>query len=155
MEAVEGAIRIFRADFIALFLIVIFGGQLMVSSLDLVTVILSLELCCCSLCMLNLLINPNRFGREGAMKAFIVGCVGISFIVLGLSLIYPAVRSLDLRLIHTNLISEFFIGSFLRAGCLLIMLGFFLKMGSPLFTFGILIYMKQRLQVWLLLSVTF
>jgi NADH:ubiquinone oxidoreductase subunit 2 (subunit N) len=152
-------------EFFILFLLSIFGILFFISSVDLFTMFLSLEIQSICLYALVSLNNGSGYGSEAGIKFFILGAFSSGVIIFGISLLYGAVGSTNLFSIYNILLflpkpqlsllcltkfsSFFFIDFRLVFGILLLFIGFFLKLQWFLFICGHLIFMKVRLYLLL------
>lgn len=97
------------AEFYALLLFSIVGFSFMVSSKNLILILLGLE--CASLCIYAMIAMQERHaGFEAALKYFIMGAVASAFYALGAMCLYAATGSIDIdsiaRFIHTGVSSQ-------------------------------------------------
>ncbi len=75
-------------EFYYTLLFAIFGGMLLVSSNELTTLFVSLEILSISLYILTALFKGDTRGKEAALKYFIMGSVGAAILVYGLAILY-------------------------------------------------------------------
>ena len=87
----------FRPDISATFLLSICGLMSMVSSANLATIYIGLELASIGFYTLTGYINRTRFGIEAAMKYMVMGAYASGFLVFGMALMYLSSGSLDLE----------------------------------------------------------
>lgn len=92
-------IKFFTAEVSAIFLITVLGILVFLSSYDLITIFVGLELASIGLYVLVGYINTDRRSIEGAVKYFTLGAFATGFFLFGASLLYASSGSLDLRLI--------------------------------------------------------
>jgi NADH:ubiquinone oxidoreductase subunit 2 (subunit N) len=119
-------------EFLLLFSFSIFASLLLVSSFDLITLYLSIELQ--SLCFYILAASKrkSRSSSEAGLKYFILGACSSSLLLFGMSLIYGFTGSTNFGDIAKILISlgnaELFIFNSLILGFLFLLFGFFFKL---------------------------
>ncbi len=80
--------KFFRGEVVTLFLMVLSGFLMLISSTDLISVFVGLELSSIGLYSLVGYINPNQRSQEGALKYFILGSISAAFLLYGMGLLY-------------------------------------------------------------------
>lgn len=134
--------KILTFEYLILLIISLLGLMLLVSSYNLISLYLAIELQ--SLCFYILAAYQKKsvFSSEAALKYFILGAIASGFILLGSSIVYGITGSLNfgsIFLIFSN-INEYqniiLITSILY-GFLMIFIGLFFKIGSAPFHFWV------------------
>jgi proton-translocating NADH-quinone oxidoreductase chain N len=124
--------NIFDFEFLLLFSFSIFASLLLVSSYDLITLYLSIELQSLCFYILAAIKRTSRSSSEAGLKYFILGACSSSLLLFGMSLIYGFTGSTNFGDISNILISlgdaEFFIFNSLILGFLFLLFGFFFKL---------------------------
>lgn len=90
------ATRFFRGEIAALFLMIVCGMLVMVSSEDLITLFVGLELSSIGLYAVVGYLNPTRRSQEGAIKYFVLGSFAAALLLFGFALLYAATGSMRL-----------------------------------------------------------
>lgn len=88
--------QFFRGEISALFLMVISGMLVMVSSEDMITLFVGLEIASIGLYALIGYIVPSRRSQEGAIKYFVLGSFASALLLFGFGLLYAATGSMRL-----------------------------------------------------------
>lgn len=88
--------RFFRGEISSLYLMVICGMLVMVSSEDMITLFVGLELSSIGLYALLGYIEPSRRSQEGAIKYFILGSFASALLLFGFGLLYAATGTMRL-----------------------------------------------------------
>jgi NADH-quinone oxidoreductase subunit N len=86
-----------QGEFYTLGLFAVLGMMVMVSAHSLLTVYLGLELLSLSLYALVALSRDSEVGSEAAMKYFVLGALASGMLLYGISMLYGATGTLDLR----------------------------------------------------------
>jgi len=86
----------FRGEVISIFLMLISGMLVLVSSDDLVTLFVGLELASIGLYVILGYVQPNRRSQEGAIKYFILGSVAAAILLFGFALLYASCGTMRL-----------------------------------------------------------
>ena len=86
----------FRRESVSLFLLTILGMLVMVSSTDLVTLFVGLELSSIGMYILVGYVFPNRASLEGAMKYFVLGSFASAFLLFGFGLLYASSGTMNI-----------------------------------------------------------
>ena len=89
--------RMFRSDFYTLSLEALLGIMLLISANNLVMIYLGLELLALASYTLVAYDRDSPRGAEAAMKYFVLGSMASGILLYGMSMIYGATGSLDLR----------------------------------------------------------
>ena len=106
-------------EYSLLLLYTVLGGSLLISSYNLISLYLSLELQSFTLYILSTSQIRSFKGTSGGLKYFLLGGLSSGFILLGCSLLYAYTGTLNLEhifMIYSNNINNYFIDS-----CLLVM----------------------------------
>jgi NADH-quinone oxidoreductase subunit N len=90
------AARFFRGEISALFLMIVCGMLVMVSSEDLITLFVGLELSTIGLYAVVGYLNPTRRSQEGAIKYFVLGSFAAALLLFGFGLLYASTGSMRL-----------------------------------------------------------
>lgn len=88
--------KFFRGEISSLYLMVISGMLVMVSSEDMVTLFVGLELASIGLYALLGYTDPTRKSQEGAIKYFVLGSFASALMMFGFGLIYSATGTMRL-----------------------------------------------------------
>ena len=123
----------FRADFIALALLALLGQYIMMSGANLLTLYLGLELLALSTYTLTAMRPDYPNGTEAAMKYFILGALASGFLLYGMSMIYGATGSLDLKDIYQATLQNGVMRLVLAFGLVFLMSGLAFKLGAAPF----------------------
>lgn len=91
--------KIQRSEYFVLGLFAVSGMMIMVSATHMLTVYLGLELLALSQYAMVALHRDNSPASEAAMKYFVLGALASGMLLYGMSMIYGATGSLDLRII--------------------------------------------------------
>lgn len=86
----------FRGEPVGLYLFVVAGMLIMVSSLDIVTLFVGLEIASIGIYCLVGYISPNVRSQEGAVKYFIIGSLAAAFLLMGIGLLYAGTGFLQI-----------------------------------------------------------
>lgn len=120
----------------AIILFSLVGGLIMISSGNLATFFIGLEILSISLYLLAGSHKNSSFSNEAAMKYFLMGSFASAFLLFGIALVYGATGSLynkDIALfINTN---AWNLSSLLKAGVFLISIGMAFKVAAVPFHF--------------------
>ncbi len=117
----------FRGEVASIFLMLVSGMLVMVSSDDLVTLFVGLELASIGLYVILGYVQPNRRSQEGAIKYFILGSVAAAILLFGFALLYAATGTMRLSGIVAALPSIANHG-WVRLGALLTLVGLGFKL---------------------------
>lgn len=96
--------QFFRGEISALYLMVLGGMLTMMSSLDLITIFIGLELSSIGLYALIGYLSPTRKSQEGALKYFILGSFATAILLFGFALLYAGTGSLSLPEISAGIL---------------------------------------------------
>jgi NADH-quinone oxidoreductase subunit N len=123
-------LNIFKGEYFVLCLLSILGMMIMISSGNFLSLYLGLELL--SLPIYSLIImNRSYISSEASMKYFIMGSIASGIFLFGISIIYGATGSIELKLINNIIIqSEAFSNIALRYGLVFIVSGLIFKFGA-------------------------
>ncbi len=89
----------YRGEIAALFMMVVAGMLVMVSSEDLITLFVGLELSSIGLYALVGYLHPTRRSQEGAIKYFVLGSFAAALLLFGFGLLYAATGSMRMSTI--------------------------------------------------------
>lgn len=94
--------QFFRPEMASIYLIVVCGLLVLVSSMDLISIFIGLEMSSIGLYALvgYIVITPKS--QEGAMKYFVLGSVSVAFLLFGFALAYAATGSLNISEIFSS-----------------------------------------------------
>lgn len=90
------AARFFRGEIAALYLMIVCGMLVMVSSEDMITLFVGLELSSIGLYAVVGYTNPTRRSQEGAIKYFVLGSFAAALLLFGFALLYASTGSMRL-----------------------------------------------------------
>lgn len=93
----------FRGEISSLFQMILMGMLVLVSSHDLVTIFVGLELSSIGLYALIGYIAPSRNSQEGAIKYLILGSLASAFLLFGFALLYASSGTLELEAIIAHM----------------------------------------------------
>ncbi len=116
----------YKADVVSLFLLSLLGMLVMVSSTDLVTLFVGLELSSIGIYILVGYITPNRASMEGAMKYFVLGSFASAFLLFGFGLLYAS--SGTMNIIELAKHSSFEVDLWVQIGILFTLVGLAFKL---------------------------
>lgn len=108
-------------EFYPLFLLMIAGFDIMVSSTHLVVILLGLEIGSLSLCVL-IALNGRSKGIEAGIKYFVMGVLASVFFIFGVVCLYFACASMDIAHIHDMLLDDKYTSVFALFGGLVFIL---------------------------------
>lgn len=111
----------FSKEFYPLFLLMIAGFDIMVSSTHLVVILLGLEIGSLSLCVL-IALNGRSKGIEAGIKYFVMGVLASVFFIFGVVCLYFACASMDIAHIHDMLLDDKYTSVFALFGGLVFIL---------------------------------
>ena len=95
--------RFFRGDIACLFVLTLAGMAIMVSSVNLLTIFIGLEIFSLGSYALIGYIEPSQRSQEAAIKYFILGSFAAALLLFGFAFIYAGTGSLDLPTIAERL----------------------------------------------------
>lgn len=119
--------KFYRGEIIALFHMVIAGMCTMVSTDDLVTLFVGLEMASIGVYALIGYTSPNKLSQEGAIKYFILGSVAAAILLFGFAFLYAATGTLRISEISSS-IGKISGHSWIELGAILTLAGFGFKM---------------------------
>ena len=142
--------RINSFEFPILIMLTILGTLLLISSYDLISMYLAIELQSFCSYILSSFKRNSEFSAESGLKYFILGAFSSGFLLFGCSLIYGFTGATNYELISLLLINANYnlldnIGIII--GIVFILVSFFLNCRLPLFIYGTLMFMKGLLLV--------
>jgi NADH-quinone oxidoreductase subunit N len=88
-----------KGEFYSLALFALLGQMVMISASNMLTVYLGLELMSLALYALVALHRDDRVATESAMKYFVLGALASGFLLYGISMLYGATGSFDIKTI--------------------------------------------------------
>ena len=88
----------FQAEISSIYLMVLLGMLVMISSEDLITIFIGLEIASIGIYALSGYLAPTQKSLEGAVKYYILGALATSFILFGIALLYASLGTLNLTL---------------------------------------------------------
>lgn len=89
--------RFFSREVCSLYLLTLLGMMVIVSSADLITLFVGLELSSIGIYILSGYIFPDRMSVEGALKYLVLGSFATAFLLFGLGLLYATTGILNLN----------------------------------------------------------
>lgn len=99
-QAYAGDREMLKGELFSLSMLALLGIQVMIVSANFLTIYLGLELMSLSLYALVALRRDHAQSTEAAMKYFVLGALASGFLLYGLSMMYGATGSLDLREVY-------------------------------------------------------
>ena len=121
---------IYRAEYFVLVLIAVLGMMVMASASHFLSLYLGLELLSLSLYTLVALQRDSNTAVEAAMKYFVLGAVASGMLLYGMSLIYGATGSLDIKTISEAIQGMESDDVILMLGLIFIVVGLGFKLGA-------------------------
>jgi NADH-quinone oxidoreductase subunit N len=118
-----------RGEFFTLLLFATFGGMIMISANHFVTLYLGLEILALSSYALVALQRDSAVATEAAMKYFILGSLASGLLLYGMSMVYGATGSLDIRAIAAVIASSHGNDPLLAFGIVFLVAGLAFKLG--------------------------
>lgn len=95
--------RFFRGDIASLFVLTLAGMMVMVSSVNLLTIFVGLEIFSLGTYALIGYVEPSRRSQEAAIKYFVLGSFAAALLLFGFAFIYAGTGSLNLSTIAEQL----------------------------------------------------
>ena len=96
--------KFFRGEIVALFFMVLAGMLAMVSTDDLVTLFVGLEMASIGMYALIGYTHPNRLSQEGAIKYFVLGSIAAAILLMGFGFLFAATGSLRISEISAGIV---------------------------------------------------
>ncbi len=124
---------LWAGEFYSLVLFATLGMSILVSAASLITVYLGLELMALSTYALVALDRDNGRASEAAMKYFVLGALASGMLLYGMSMLYGASGTLELRAIATALGSNDASNALLAFGLAFVVVGLAFKLGAAPF----------------------
>jgi NADH-quinone oxidoreductase subunit N len=118
----------FRGEYYVLGLFAVLGMLVMISAANLLTIYLGLELLSLSMYVMVAMHRDSKPATEAAMKYFVLGAIASGMLLYGMSIIYGATGSLDLRVIAE--VTAHSHQQMLMFGLVFIMVGLAFKFGA-------------------------
>ncbi len=122
--------HMYRGEFFALVLFAVAGMMIMVSGAHFLSIYMGLELLSLSLYALVALDRDNARATEAAMKYFVLGALASGMLLYGMSMLYGATGSLNLREISSSLMESSEHHSVLVLGLVFVVAGIAFKLGA-------------------------
>lgn len=119
-----------RGEFYALVLFAVAGMMIMVSGAHFLSIYMGLELLSLSLYALVAMDRDNARASEAAMKYFVLGALASGMLLYGMSMLYGATGSLNLREISSALMESSEHHSVLVLGLVFVVAGIAFKLGA-------------------------
>lgn len=119
----------FRGEVVSLFFLVLIGMLVMVSTLDIISLFVGLELMSIGLYALIGYIKPTRASQEGAIKYFVLGAFATGFLLMGIALLYSATGSLNIPDILERIGDTEQLAASVKAGALMFVIVLSFKFG--------------------------
>ena len=107
-------------EYFALIVLAVFGMIVMVSTTNLVTLLVGLETMSLAVYILVGFLRGNRRANEAALKYFLMGAFASGFLVYGIAFLYGTTGSTDFRDIAAVIESGYYL---VKGGSLLVLLG--------------------------------
>ena len=119
--------KFYRGEIASLYLMVVMGMLVMVTSEDLITLFVGLELSSIGLYAIIGYVHPTRQSQEGAIKYFVLGSFAAALLLFGFALVYAGTGSLRLSEIARilPLVADH---SWVRLGSLFVLIGLGFKL---------------------------
>ena len=122
--------NLFKGEFFVLVLFAVLGMMVMISAHSMLTIYLGLELLSLSLYALVAMQRDSSKAVEAAMKYFVLGALASGLLLYGMSMIYGATGSLDLREIALHISQTQEKDLVLLMGVVFVIVGLAFKMGA-------------------------
>jgi len=122
--------KLFRGEFFVLVLFAVLGMMVMISAHNMLTIYLGLELLSLSLYALVALQRDSSVAVEAAMKYFVLGALASGMLLYGMSMIYGATGSLDLKIIADHIAQLQEKDLVLLMGVVFVIVGLAFKLGA-------------------------
>ncbi len=121
---------LFTAEFMSLALFSTLGMMVMISASNFVTLYIGLEVLSLSLYAMVALQRDSVAATESAMKYFILGAMASGFLLYGMSMIYGATGSLDVRVVSETIAGGHANAELLVFGLAFLVAGLAFKLGA-------------------------
>ncbi len=128
-RAYLSARKLFSGEFIALILFATLGMMIMVSANHFISLYLGLELLALSSYAMVALNRDSAVSTEAAMKYFILGALASGLLLYGLSMVYGATGSLDVRQVAATIAASRAIDPLIMFGLVFVVSGLAFKLG--------------------------
>ena len=122
--------NMYRGEFFALVLFAVAGMMVMVSGAHFLSIYMGLELLSLSLYALVAMDRDNARATEAAMKYFVLGALASGMLLYGMSMLYGATGSLQLKEISNALLDGHDQYSVLVLGLVFVVAGIAFKLGA-------------------------
>ncbi|NBW52870.1 MAG: NADH-quinone oxidoreductase subunit N, partial [Betaproteobacteria bacterium] len=122
--------NLYRGEYFSLVLFALLGMMIMISSHNMLLVYMGLELLSLCLYSLTALDRDNQKATESAIKYFVLGALASGLLLYGMSMIYGATSSLDLKVISTALLNHPTDHAILVLGLVFVVAGLAFKLGA-------------------------
>lgn len=121
---------LWRGEFFVLVLFALLGMFVMISAANFITLYLGLELLALSQYAMVALQRDSKEATEAAMKYFVLGALASGLLLYGLSMLYGATGSLDIKQVAATIVQHRADQSVLVFGVVFIVAGLAFKMGA-------------------------
>lgn len=119
--------RFFTWDSVSLFLMVLLGMLVMVSSSNMISLFVGLELSSIGIYILVGYVYANRSSLEGAIKYLILGAFATAFLLFGFALLYASSATMDVTQLWDKVLAENSL--WLKIGIVFSLVGLGFKLG--------------------------
>ena len=121
---------LFKGEFYVLSIFAVLGMMVMISANSMLTIYLGLELLSLALYALVAMQRDSEVATEAAMKYFVLGAMASGMLLYGMSMIYGATGSLDLRVIAGHIATLSHKDIILLLGVVFCIVGLAFKLGA-------------------------
>jgi len=121
---------LFKGEFYVLAIFAVLGMMVMISAGSMLTIYLGLELLSLALYAMVAMQRDSSEATEAAMKYFVLGAMASGMLLYGMSMIYGATGSLDLRVIAGHIAALSDKDIILLLGVVFIIVGLAFKLGA-------------------------
>jgi NADH-quinone oxidoreductase subunit N len=121
---------LWRGEFFVLVLFALLGIFVMISAANFITLYLGLELLALSQYSMVALQRDSKEATEAAMKYFVLGALASGLLLYGLSMLYGATGSLDIKEVAAEIIDNRAAKSVLVFGVVFVVAGLAFKLGA-------------------------
>ncbi len=122
--------HLFKGEFFVLGLFAVLGMMVMASAHNMLSLFLGLELLSLSLYAMVAMDRDSSIATEAAMKYFVLGAMATGLLLYGMSMIYGATGSLDLKEISAAVASASSNDMVLLLGVVFVVVGLAFKLGA-------------------------
>lgn len=117
-------------EYYSLFLIAISGMMLIAHSNHLLILFIGIEIMSITFYVLAGYFRTSIKSIEAALKYFLLGSFATGFLVYGIAMVYGSTGSMDLTIVHKNLVAGQFNGTYLLFGIGLLIIGLSFKVAA-------------------------